>query len=421
MLTFIFKDLLLFWRNRKEILTVLVTPIVLIVILSFAFSSVAGGSASPLDLKLVIVNEDAEEAGIRQFMADIERLEDQTAAQALMAHSAGMKPIAYLEQYLHRPELADWLTVYELSEPEALQQLKEKKIDGWITIPQGYTYDMLNAIILGKEASAVSLPFTVAENSMNVTVIEMMISEFFDQMNFQLALQHSGGDRTAAEAVVMPEGGREALKGSEPFTMGQYFTIAMGALFSLFIASTVAEKTGTEKREEVIKRIVAANTKPMSYLMGKTCATFVLVWLQFLFVVVVSHLLLGLFTGKPLSFWLGLLLMITVYALTVAGISAFYTSISLRTNNMDAANGLILLFTMALGILGGNFVPIYLFPEWMQQISEWTPNGLMLATVIEWIQLERGMALGTPLVVLSLIGILFLFAGMLLYPKRGEA
>ncbi|GIO37237.1 hypothetical protein J41TS12_20980 [Paenibacillus antibioticophila] len=421
MLTFIFKDLLLFWRNRKEILTVLVTPIVLIVILSFAFSSVAGGSASPLDLKLAIVNEDAEEAGIRQFMADIERLEDQTAAQALMAHSADMKPIAYLEQYLHRPELADWLTVYELSEPEALQQLKEKKIDGWITIPQGYTYDMLNAIILGKEASAVSLPFTVAENSMNVTVIEMMISEFFDQMNFQLALQHSGGDRTAAEAVVMPEGGREALKGSEPFTMGQYFTIAMGALFSLFIASTVAEKTGTEKREEVIKRIVAANTKPMSYLMGKTCATFVLVWLQFLFVVVVSHLLLGLFTGKPLSFWLGLLLMITVYALTVAGISAFYTSISLRTNNMDAANGLILLFTMALGILGGNFVPIYLFPEWMQQISEWTPNGLMLATVIEWIQLERGMALGTPLVVLSLIGILFLFAGMLLYPKRGEA
>lgn len=421
MLTFIFKDLLLFWRNRKEILTVLVTPIVLIVILSFAFSSVAGGSASPLDLKLAIVNEDAEEAGIRQFMADIERLEDQTAAQALMAHSAGMKPIAYLEQYLHRPELADWLTVYELSEPEALQQLKEKKIDGWITIPQGYTYDMLNAIILGKEASAVSLPFTVAENSMNVTVIEMMISEFFDQMNFQLALQHSGGDRTAAEAVVMPEGGREALKGSEPFTMGQYFTIAMGALFSLFIASTVAEKTGTEKREEVIKRIVAANTKPMSYLMGKTCATFVLVWLQFLFVVVVSHLLLGLFTGNPLSFWLGLLLMITVYALTVAGISAFYTSISLRTNNMDAANGLILLFTMALGILGGNFVPIYLFPEWMQQISEWTPNGLMLATVIEWIQLERGMALGTPLVVLSLIGILFLFAGMLLYPKRGEA
>lgn len=421
MLTFIFKDLLLFWRNRKEILTVLVTPIVLIVILSFAFSGVAGGSTGPLDLKLAIVNQDAEEAGIRQFIADIERLEDQTAAQALMEHSADMKPIAYLEQYLYRPEVADWLTVYELSESEALQQLKEKKIDGWIKIPQGYTYDMLNAIMLDKEASAVSLPFVVAENSMNVTVIQMMISEFFDQMNFQLALQHSGGDRTAAEAVAMPEGGREALEGAEPFTMGQYFTMAMGALFSLFIASTVAEKTGAEKREEVIKRIVAANTKPMSYLMGKTCATFVLVWLQFSFVVIVSHLLLGLFTGKPLSFWIGLLLMITVYALTVAGISAFYTSISLRTNKMDAANGLILLFTMALGILGGNFVPIYLFPEWLQRISEWTPNGLMLSTVIEWIQLERGTSLGMPLVVLSLVGILFLFAGMLLYPKRGEA
>ncbi|MBU5671535.1 ABC transporter permease [Paenibacillus brevis] len=421
MLTFIFKDLLLFWRNRKEILTVLVTPIILIVILSFAFTGVAGISSNPLELKLAIVNEDAEEAGINQFIADAERLEDQAAAQALIAYSSGVKPIAYLEQYLHSPELADWLTVYELSESEALQQLEKKKIDGWIKIPQGYTYDMLNAIMLGKEASAVSLPFVVAGNSMNVTAIEMMISEFFDQVNFQLGLQHSVGDMTAAETVALPKGGREALEGAEPFTMGQYFTLAMGALFSLFIASTVAEKTGTEKREEVIKRIIAADTRPMSYLMGKTCATFILVWLQFLFVVVVSHLLLGLFAGKPLSFWLGLLLMITIYALTVAGISAFYTSIALRSNNMDAVNGLFLLFTMALGILGGNFVPIYLFPEWLQQISEWTPNGLMLATVMEWIQLERVLSLGMPLVVLSLVGILFLLAGMLMYPKRGEA
>lgn len=420
MLTFIFKDLLLFWRNRKEVVMVLVTPIILIVILSLVFSGIAGAGSTPLDLQLAIVNEDTEEAGITQFVKDVERTEDAAAAQALVTYSADVKPITYLYQYLHSPELADWLTVYELSEAEALQQLAEKKIDGWIKIPEGYTYGMLNAIVLGKEEAAVRLPLVVKENSTNVAVIEMMISEFFDQINFQLALESSGGDMAAVKAVIMPEGGREIVKGAEPFTMAQYFTMAMGALFALFTASSVAEKTGVEKREEVIKRIMAADSKPMFYLMGKICSTFILVWLQFIFVVVVSHLLLGLFSGKDLSFWTGLLLMITIYSLTVAGISAFYTSLALRSSNMDGTNGLLLLFTMVLGILGGNFVPTYLFPDWLQQVSEWTPNGLMLATMTEWIQFKDSAALGLPIAVLVLVSLACLFGGIILYPKRGE-
>lgn len=412
----------MFWRNRNEVLMVFVTPIILIVILSFAFKGVTGVSSAPLELKLGIVNEDVEAEGIQQFAAKAEKLEDQYAAQTLIARSLSVRPITDLKQYLHRPELADWLEVYELSEAQALEQLKEEKLDGWIRIPQGYTYGTLNAILLDKEASPVSLPFIAAADSTNVTAIETILHEFFDQMNFQLALKRSTGNMMpAAGPSAMPEGGREVLEGAEPFSMGQYFAIAMGALFALFIASNVAEKSGIEKREEVIKRIIAADTRPLFYLLGKTCATFILVWVQFGVVVTVSHGLLGLFAGRPLSFWLGLLLLITVYALTVTGISALYTSIALRSRTMDAASGLFLLLTLVLGFLGGSFVPTYLFPDWLQRISEWTPNGMMLATVLEWIQFGQEVSLGIPLMVLSLAGILFLSAAMLLYPKRGEA
>lgn len=422
MLTFIMKDLLLFWRNRRETLTVVLLPVILVVILSFAFSGVMGMDSKPIELAVAIVNEDSEEGGIAQFAEQLKTAGEPAAAQFLIGSTAELKPITYLYDYLRNLEFSEWFKVSELSEVEAMEQLEDKQLDGYIKIPQGYTYDTLNAIVLNQD-SAVPLPYVVKENSINSNVIESMINEFFDQINFQLVLQRAAGDTasTGAQAAPLPEGGRESVKGAERFTMAQYFTIAMGALFALFIASSVAEKTAAEKREHVTKRIILANTRSLSFLMGKTCSTFFLVWLQFSFVVIVSHFLLGIFSGKSFGFWLGVLLMITAYALTMAGLTALYTSITLKLRSMEAANGLFMLITMVLGLLGGNFVPIYLFPSWMQRFAEWTPNGLTLAVLTEWIQLEEISVLWMPLLVLSLFSIMCLLAGMALFPKRGEA
>lgn len=417
MLNFVKKDLLLFWRNRWEMAIILLLPIVLIVILNFAFSNIFDDTKS-LDLTLAVVNEDHEEDGIRRFQEQVMAMDvDEETAGAYMTQAAQLAPVSYINGYLNSPELAEWLEVQEVSESEALRQLEEGEIDGWLKIPQDYTYNMLNAIVIG-ENSAVELPFIVRENSMNVSMLESVIGEFFDQVNFQLALQQATGDASANESA--PEGGREMVAGAASFTMTQYFTIAIGTLFALFLASTVAEKTGAEIREQVFNRIAVTNTRPIAFLMGKTFATFCLVWLQFMFVLTVSHFLMGVLSGKSLEDLAGFVLMITVFAMAMAGLSALYTSIMLKVSNIDAANGLFMMVTMVFGIIGGGFVPIYLLPLWLQRIGEWVPNGLTLAALTEWIQFGKLEALWMPVLALSGFAFACLLAGIALFPKRGE-
>lgn len=394
MLTYIKKDLLLFWRNRREIATVVLLPIVLIVVLNFAFSGLFGTHAKPLDLTLAVVNEDRDPAGKEQLLA-----------------------------FLQSPDFSEWLTVRELDKTEAFQQVEEGKVDAAIHIPEGYSHLLMNPDVR-KDAAGVELPLTVKKSSLNVDVIQEILGGYFGAMNLQFALAHASigddGAPSTGVAVSAPEGGREMIEGAKPFTMSQYFTLAMGALFALFIASSVAERTGTEKREQVFYRILVTNTKPLAYLMGKTVSTFCLVWLQNVFVILVSHLLLGVFKGHSANFWLGLMLMVTGYALTIACLTALYTSISLRVRSMDTANALFLLITMGFGVLGGGFFPIYLFPHWLQEIGEWTPNGLILTMHMEWIQYGQLSSLWTPLFGLMLFAAAGIAAGVAFYPKRGE-
>lgn len=388
MLTYIKKDLLLFWRNRRETATVVLLPIILIVVLNFAFSGLFGTDSKPLALALAVVNEDREPSGKEQLLA-----------------------------YLQNPGLSEWLTVKELDEFEALEQVEQGEVDGAIKIPDGYSSQLLSAGTFN-EGTAVELPLIVKENSMHVEVVQQILGEYFGAIHFGLALQQAAGAEPGAEPLAV--GGREMIEGAEPFSMGQYFTIGMGLLFALFIAASVAERTGTEKREQVFNRIVVTNTRPLAFLMGKTFSTFCLVWLQIVFVILVSQLLLGVFSGKSTDFWLGLLLMLTAYAMTMAGLTALYTSISLRVRNIDASNAIFMLLTMVFGILGGNFFPNFLFPPLLQRIGEWTPNGLTLAVVTEWIQYGEFGALWGPLSVLTVFAAICILAGAALYPKRGE-
>lgn len=419
MLTFIKKDLLVFWRDRREASLAIILPIVLVVVLNFAFANMFGTDERPVSLSLAIINEDDEAAGLQQFEEKVRGQGWGVAdTEAVVIQAQSMAPISLMDQYFQSPELADWLVVKHLSEVEALNAVEQEEVDAALRIPAGYTFGMLNAIMFGEDG-AVPVPYIVKDNTLSAMILGDVIQEFFDHINFQLALQHLAGDSVAQHEALQFEGGRETIEGSEPFTMGQYFTIAMAVLFALFLASSIAGQTSAEKREQVFNRIVITTTRPHVYLVGKMCSTFLLVLLQFMFIVLISEALLGVFSGKSSVFWLGLFFVAVFYALFVAGLSALYTSLMLKMNSIDAANGLFLLITMVFGTVGGSFVPMYVFPEWLRNVGEWTPNGLTLAVLTEWVQFEQFSELGTLFVILGLAFVVCLFAGISLFPKRG--
>ena len=111
----------------------------------------------------------------------------------------------------------------------------------------------------------------------------------------------------------------------------------------------------------------------------------------------------------------------TLLSLAISALSAVFTSISLRVSDIDAANGIFMIVIILFGIIGGSFVPVYILPDWLQKIGEWTPNGLSLAIMTQWIQFEDFSSIIKPSMILVVFFILCTVIGLALYPKRGEA
>lgn len=421
MRSFIKKDLLIFWRDWKELLSVLLLPIILVVVLNFAFAGLFGNDDKvSLDLQLAIVNQD-DEADAKQQLN--EKLVSDAAlgereANAIVEAAGDVQPVELLSDYLESDELKEWVTVHNLEEKEAAERVKEGDLDGMLIIPNGYTADSLYASFTG-ESSTKSLIYKMDEETLDSSALQQLIQGFINQLNYQFAIQDITGG--ADIEVTLPEGGFEDLGTEHNFTITQYFTISMGALFALFVVTTVATKTGVEIRSQVFNRILLTNSHPMLFLVGKMVSTICLVILQIIFVLIVSHFLLDVFPDRGFSFWVGILVMIVLLALVMSGLAAIFTAILLRMKNIDAANGIFMLVLLLLGTLGGGFVPIYMMPGWLQEIGAWTPNGLFLSMLTDWVQFENLSFIVQPSILLIGIFLLFTFIGLALFPKRGKA
>lgn len=412
----------MFWRDRKELITILVLPILLIVVLNFAFSGIFGSEDdSTMDLHVAIVNMDDESAAMRLLKDKLVQDASLGAAEAeqIVERASIFRPVSMLLEYLRSQDVQQWLTVHPLSEAEAVLKVEEGEIDGILLIPEGFTAESLYAAFVG-EAPATTFIFKIDKETNNNFTLQQIIAGFTDHLNYQFAIQEIGG--SSALEVISPEGGIETVGSGASFTLAQYFTVTMGALFALFIAATVATKSGEEIRLQVFQRILLSNSHPLSYLMGKIVSTFCLVWLQIMFVLVLAHFILQVFPDRSITFWLGVVGMISLLALAVAGLTALLTSISLRVKNIDTANGIFMLVIIVFGVIGGNFVPKFVLPEWLQSIGEWTPNGTFLVMFTEWIQFEElSVSVFIPSMLLIVFFLITTFIGLYLYPKRGEA
>ncbi|SDD24496.1 ABC-2 type transport system permease protein [Terribacillus halophilus] len=421
MRSFIKKDLLIFLRDWKELLTVLLLPIVLVIVLNFAFAGLFDSDDEvSMDLQLAVVNQDDETDAMEQLK---ERLVSDAAfeeqeANAIVEAAEEIQPVNLLSDYLESDDVKEWVTIHHLEEKEAAEKVKAGDLDGMLIIPQGYAADSLYASF-ADEPPTTSLIYKMEEETTDSSALQQFIQGFIEELNYQFALQEITGG--AEIAAALPEGGLEDMGTAHEFTMTQYFTIALGALFALFVVATVAMKTGVEIRDQVFNRILLANIHPMRFLIGKMVSTIYLVVLQIVFVLLVSHFLLGVFPDRTIAFWGGIFALIVLLALVLSGLAAIYTAILLRMNNVDAANGVFMLATLLFGTLGGGFVPIYMLPKWLQQIGEWTPNGLFLAILTEWVQFEKLSSIVQPS--LYMVGFFFLFTiiGVALFPKRGKA
>nr|WP_245350024.1 ABC transporter permease [Cytobacillus eiseniae] len=393
-------------------------PIIIILVLNTAYSGLFNSDSESVNIDVALVQEDNEALGLERFADAVNGLEmSSIEKETLLEQAAQITPVRLIDDFFSNPELKKWINIKELKEEEATELVETGELDAIIKIPEGFTYEVLSHLMLD-EQSEVALTIQAEEQSTEVSVLRDVTQNFIDTINLQFAL--GGASDAEAKELELPQGGTEVVEGVETFSMTQYFTIGMSTLFALFISQTIAIKTVTEKRERVFNRILLTNSNPIHYLTGKMLATFCLTWLQLVIIFTSMQFILDVFTEKPLVFWIGLLAVITAFALTVAGLSALFTILTLYLHDSNAVSGLTSLIVMMFGFLGGSFFPIQGFPELLRKIGEWTPNGLVQTTLIKLIQFNDLQDLMIPIIFLIGMFIVCLTIGIAFFPKRGR-
>lgn len=341
--------------------------------------------------------------------------------QAILAAASGLDPVELLQEFLNSSDLKEWVTVKDVPRQEATEQVKSGELDALVSIPEGFTYATLSHLFLG-EASQGAFHIQAEEQSTEVNSLQEIMQNFVNTLNMQFALGKQEAE-TSAEPV-LPKGGREVVEGvdgASAYTFAQYFTIAIGTLFALFMAQTVALKTVTEKREQVFNRIILTDRHPLFFLLGKSVSAFLLALMQFAITLTAVQLPLDVFPGKSFTFWAGVTLILIVFALTVGGLSALLTALTLHLNDSNSASGVSTMIIMGCGVLGGSFFPLDGLPEPIQKIGEWTPNGLTQTAIIEWVQYTEFHDLLFPILFLAAVCIICFAISLSIFPKRGRS
>lgn len=427
---FFVKDFLVYWRDRKEMLISLIAPLAIIFILS-AMPDWTKSTTEVPEATLAVVMEDSEEEGLQQFRERLAALPPEVRS-ALSPAAERLLPVSILMEALTGEEVAAFLTLTDVPDrSEAMRMVEEKEADAALVVPAGYTKAALEKMLLD-EGEVMPLSLTALSSTTQVQVVQGVIEEIQRTMNFHVALGRAGGGSaeaagadagTDAGGSGAPEapavGGREMTERYRSMTMFQYYTSAIAILFVLFIAETTAAKAGAEKREHVLRRIMLSGSRPISYLIGKIGSTFCLAVLQMVFIFTVCHFIVGLFPDRSAGFWLGLAAIIAVYCFCVACLAGLFTSITFRMRD-GAAGGVLIMIVTAIGTIGGNFVPIYILPDWLRSIGSWTPNGRALAAYIQWLQQESLAVIAGPLLQLAVVALLAVAAGIWLFPRRGQ-
>lgn len=162
----------------------------------------------------------------------------------------------------------------------------------------------------------------------------------------------------------------------------------MGAQFVLFMGIELGVGILMARRAGLWLRLRAAPLSRATLLASHFCSTTIIASVVLALVMLAGMLLFGF--GVQGS-WPGFALVVFGYGLFTAGFGLFLASIG---KSPEATRGMATLATLLLVMLGGAWVPSFVFPAWMQDLTlvvpvRWGIDGLNAMT---WRGLEFGAA-----------------------------
>lgn len=390
------KDVIIRLRDRKGLMMLLM-PVLLTAILGTALNGVISGGADSLpNMKLAVYNGDGGEFSDR-----------------------------LVHEVLQSDELQSRVTTVSMQSSEQVeQQVRDGKADAGIVIRPGFSED-----ILAGQKTAVELLMDPGNPTVS-QIVRSIVTSYTDRVSAvsrasrqviaDLAqtvptAQTSPADfgkmaqQTAAEITQSADSSNLQVTdqpiGSKPVSGQQYYAAAMAAMFLLFNATVGAKTILNERSTETLSRMMSSPTGKTSILFGKFLGTWIYSVIQFVLFMTATRLLFGISWGEN---WVQAVVVGTVYAIAVSGLSMTVAAVVATEQAADVIGGIGI---QILAALGGSMVPIALFPDFLRTVAFVTPNTWALDSFLQIMTGTDWQTLLLPILVLMSIGIASLTIG----------
>jgi len=326
-------DLVLYFSNRRAILITLAAPIL---IAAFFGSVMGGGPKKPASVPIAVVNQDTGDFS-RRF------------SQSLASDPS--------------------FSVQSVDAATATRLVREGKVRAAVGIPPGFGDAAMAALLSGGKRPQIALQFDPSQATTVPMVNGLLAQHVVQSLAAGSPMKSMSLPFDVQQSEVTAEG--EARN----YNAYAHSFAGMGVQFVLFMGIEIGVGLLLARRMGLWKRLRAAPLSRGTLLGSRIVSGTLIAMILMLGIYAAAMVFFGVRVQGSIAGFFGVLLGFSLLA------SSFGMLIAAFGRTPEATRGIAILATLLLVMLGGAWVPTFIFPEWLQQATlvvptRWAVDGL---------------------------------------------
>jgi ABC-type multidrug transport system permease subunit len=352
MFTIAFKDIKLFFSDRRGLLMAFAVPIALITLFAFAFGGASGGESKPEPRTLVMADND--HSGLSEtLITQIDSLEE-FEVLTTTADTA--------EMFVAKGDYAA-VVVIEKGFSDSIAKKSSPVFDIRYDEAQGPEVAILMGALFGK------LNEFVGEMKYPFVPVRGTFHGELDPAALDSLLAAQGHDGTPVQPKPNIELRQTAVLKQAVHSPGLVHAVAGTAIMMLlFSVTAMGMAMLDEKQEGTLKKLIMSPISPTAILFGKMISVNIISMLQLAVMFVFGWLAFGLDIVHHIP---SLVIMIFCTAFACSSFGVFLISFAKSRNQVQGMSTLVI---MTMSALGGSMVPSFIMPAFMQKLGVITVN-----------------------------------------------
>ncbi len=358
------KDVKIVLRDRNALLMMFLVPMLIISISGLALG---GDFEQNIRISVLVVDLDNDEVsrGLVEFLEEIDILDVDMESNEFAARDRVkdqeygrliIVPLGFTESVMTGQDTELLIVVNPIE--ESSNTVLEK-------IVEGYANRMSTNVVVVKTASAYGIPVYTEEQMLEIVETA---EEFVHPPPVEVTIQSTTSN--LAE-----------------FSSFTQYVPGFAVMFLMFTTVQIGSISLIKEQEAgTMRRLVTAPISKAEIIGGKIASTFIRGFVQLTVLIYFGHLVFGLDLGSDT---LALLVLIAAITLASTGLGLM---VAVLVKTADQADSVSLLLVMIMSALGGSWWPLFIEPQFMQDMAHFTITAWAMEGFYDLLYFDLGLA-----------------------------